>query len=58
MRPSATRSFGTQTEDLLFKADRPRRIDQFIDFFGTDTRAVGDAGGEALLDTREDEDTD
>jgi hypothetical protein len=36
---------------LLFKEDRPRRIDQYISFFGTeDSDASADACGEELLD--------
>jgi len=58
--PSSTlRSLdASQAEDLLFKPDRPRRIDQFIDFFGNDSRGAGDACAEARLDTSDDEDTD
>jgi|RhiMetdeSRZDD1v2_1073273.scaffolds.fasta_scaffold634619_3 hypothetical protein len=56
--PSIARTLDTQPEDLLFKPDRPRRIDQFIDFFGAETRAAGDAGGESLLHMTDDEDRD
>ena len=31
---SDARSGPAQAQDLLFKTDRPREIDRFIDFFG------------------------
>ena len=41
----------------LFKDDRPRRIDRFIDYFGGDTTvAAGDPGGESVLDDLRSED--
>ena len=37
--------------DGLFKDDRPRRIDQFIDYFGDGAGAAhGDPCGESLFD--------
>lgn len=37
--------------DVLFKHDRPRRIDRVIDFFGgTETSPAGDPCGEALFE--------
>jgi hypothetical protein len=43
-----------EVQELLFKADRPREIDQYIDYFGgrDDARiqANSDACGEALLE--------
>jgi hypothetical protein len=35
----------------LFKEDRPRRIDQFISFFGESREADDDVCGEALLES-------
>jgi hypothetical protein len=44
----------TSAPDVLFKADRPRAIDQHIDYFGggpqATPRADEDPCGEALLD--------
>jgi hypothetical protein len=41
-----------EVRELLFKADRPRDIDQYIDYFGGTTEGVaeGDACGDALLE--------
>jgi hypothetical protein len=43
-----------EVQELLFKADRPREIDRYIDYFGgrDDARmqANSDACGEALLE--------
>lgn len=45
------------TQDVLFKQDRPRRIDHFIDYFGgTDQVPPGDACGDAFLEDIEDSD--
>ena len=45
---------GREARDLLFKADHPRAIDEFIDFFGgaTDTPADehDDVAGEVVLE--------
>ena len=45
---------GRERRDLLFKADHPRAIDEYIDFFGgaTDTHADehDDVGGEVVLE--------
>jgi len=53
---SDARSGPAQAQDLLFKTDRPREIDRFIDFFGgtNDTSAReehDDSCGESLLET-------
>jgi len=53
---SAARSVETtpEVQDLLFKRDRPREIDRYIDYFGgaSDARAddSSDVCGEALLE--------
>jgi hypothetical protein len=38
--------------DWLYKADHPRRIDQYIDFFGTGAprRQTADCSGELVLE--------
>ena len=51
---SSVPSSGARREvrELLFKPDRPRAIDQYIDYFGgaTDSVADGDACGDVLLE--------
>ena len=50
---SDTRSSVAQAQNLLFKPDRPREIDRYIDFFGgTNDTSAGeqDACGESLLE--------
>jgi hypothetical protein len=47
------RSGAAEARDLLFKSDRPRDIDRYIDYFGSDdTRAhdAADTCGEVLLE--------
>lgn len=41
-----------EVRELLFKPDRPRAIDEHIDYFGgaTDVLADGDACGDGLLE--------
>jgi hypothetical protein len=43
-----------EVHELLFKADRPREIDRYIDYFGgqddAPSQAESDACGEALLE--------
>ena len=46
------RSRETSIRDLLYKTDHPRRIDQYIDFFGDGApgrAAIPDRCGELLL---------
>ena len=46
-------SGATDARDLLFKPDRPREVDQYIDFFGgahTHAHDEPDTCGEALLE--------
>ena len=46
----------TPAGDVLFKPDRPRHIDQFIDYFGTsDATAAGGTWGDAFLSGSEDD---
>jgi hypothetical protein len=43
-----------ERREVLFKADRPRTIDQYIDYFGGTSRTqvpAGDPCGDHLLDT-------
>jgi hypothetical protein len=43
-------------DEVLFKSDRPRHIDRFIDYFGTtEPSAASDQCGEAFLSTLEDD---
>ncbi len=53
LRPAdAARSNRPTLRDLLYKADRPRWIDEYIDFFGDDTvrsEPLADCCGELLL---------
>ncbi len=48
--------------DTLFKPDRPRDIDRYIDYFegrpGTDSSTSDDACGEGLLDALVDRDAE
>ncbi len=50
------------TTDALFKSDRPRSIDRFIDYFegrpAGDATGTDDACGETLLDALGDDDTE
>jgi hypothetical protein len=52
--PSVSSASGGRREvrELLFKADHPRAIDQYIDYFGRTTEGLadGDSCGDALLE--------
>jgi len=37
--------------DLLYKVDRPRCIDRYIDFFGDGAQAAADRCGEIFLES-------
>lgn len=55
--PADTDTTPDTTPDALFKPDRPRRIDHFIDYFGTTDRVPpGDPCGDAFLEDIEDGD--
>ena len=46
-------SGAAEVRDLLFKSDRPRDIDRYIDYFGSDDTHVHDGAdtcGEVLLE--------
>ena len=49
----AVLEFETQARDLLYKADRPRAIDEHIDFFGDGAArdAACDGCGELFLES-------
>lgn len=57
-RSSAAQAVSTSREEptaTLFKRDRPRHIDRFIDYFGgAEAAPAGDPCGEAFLDGFED----
>lgn len=42
------------TEEVLFKPDRPRQIDRFIDYFGT-TSEPAIEGGDAFMSALQDD---
>jgi hypothetical protein len=51
--PRSDQSGAAEVRDLLFKSDRPRDIDRYIDYFGGEdaqARDAADTCGEILLE--------